>query len=679
MLAFALSAAPASAVMVRLPSGRYANYDALSGAKAPKAARIFDAVFQNLDYSGGPIMPSNTNYIVEWLPSNYGAHTPFQTNGGTYTYDYLGGMQKFFVDMAADSGHTTNSDAVSTQYNDTTGAHSAYNFHYASTLVDTDPLPANGCPALPGDICITDAQIQAELNSYLAGQGVPGDMTHEYYLVTPPDIASCFDAAGSSCSGNADQNQAFCAYHSMTSHGYIYSNIPDLSGNGGCDSFAANGYSYDNGPADGMLSAVSHEHNESITDPEPNNAWTDWGSSVGGEIGDKCNNDGLSDPNLQFLGFFDQPYNETINGDPYLIQREWSNQTKGCLDSFTANGTTAAASFIQAAGSGNVVNFSAGASASNPGGVAEYVWQFNDGPASNNGQNTTVETTSPSISHTFPAAGTYNVALTVMNADGTSNGTAHAVMAGHLPPTAAFTGGGGGLEGVPITFNGTGSSDPNPGGSLSYAWNFGDGTGGTGAVISHPFHAGAYTVVLTVTDSASGLTSTVSHGVFVFDEGPSAAFSPPSGRALTPVSFTGSGADPDGSIVSYAWTFGDGASGSGAHVTHTYGAAGNYTVTLKVTDSAGQQSPAVTHVVTIGPVRCVVPKLKGDSLSRARSQLGAAHCAVGKVKSPKKPHRRAGKHKKWVLVVASTNPRAGSVKPRGTKVALNMTWKAVRG
>jgi hypothetical protein len=52
---------------------------------------------------------------------------------------------------------------------------------------------------------------------------------------------------------------------------------------------------------------------------------------------------------------------------------------------------------------------------------------------------------------------------------------------------------------------------------------------------------------------------------------------------------------------------------------------------------------------------------------------------VGKVKSPKKPHRRAGKHKKWVLVVASTNPRAGSVKPRGTKVALNMTWKAVRG
>jgi len=57
--------------------------------------------------------------------------------------------------------------------------------------------------------------------------------------------------------------------------------------------------------------------------------------------------------------------------------------------------------------------------------------------------------------------------------------------------------------------------------------------------------------------------------------------------ALT-CSFDGSGsADPDGSIASYTWDFGDGASGNGATVSHSYGRAGSYTVTLTVTDSGG--------------------------------------------------------------------------------------------
>ena len=45
--------------------------------------------------------------------------------------------------------------------------------------------------------------------------------------------------------------------------------------------------------------------------------------------------------------------------------------------------------------------------------------------------------------------------------------------------------------------------------------------------------------------------------------------------------------DPDGTIVGYAWLFGDGGSGSGSTTSHTYSGSGSYTVTLTVTDNQG--------------------------------------------------------------------------------------------
>jgi PKD repeat protein len=67
-----------------------------------------------------------------------------------------------------------------------------------------------------------------------------------------------------------------------------------------------------------------------------------------------------------------------------------------------------------------------------------------------------------------------------------------------------------------------------------------------------------------------------------------ATATPVSGYAPLVVSFGSSGSsDSDGSIVSRTWNFGDGGSGSGATVSHTYSAAGNYVATLTVTDDQG--------------------------------------------------------------------------------------------
>ncbi len=75
------------------------------------------------------------------------------------------------------------------------------------------------------------------------------------------------------------------------------------------------------------------------------------------------------------------------------------------------------------------------------------------------------------------------------------------------PPTASFTKSGStALTGVQITFNATTSSDID-GTVVSYAWDFGDGSGGSGAVVTHSFSvAGSYTVTLIVTDNG-GLTN----------------------------------------------------------------------------------------------------------------------------------------------------------------------------
>ncbi len=70
-----------------------------------------------------------------------------------------------------------------------------------------------------------------------------------------------------------------------------------------------------------------------------------------------------------------------------------------------------------------------------PGGVARYNWQFNDGPE---GPSAPTETTTPTVSHTFPAAGVYTVALTVFASDGTSIGTARTVTVGS-PPAPTVT------------------------------------------------------------------------------------------------------------------------------------------------------------------------------------------------------------------------------------------------
>jgi PKD repeat protein len=154
------------------------------------------------------------------------------------------------------------------------------------------------------------------------------------------------------------------------------------------------------------------------------------------------------------------------------------------------------------------------------------------------------------------------------------------------------------------SFDASGSVDRD-GTIAGYAWNFGDGTTGTGLTANHTYAAaGTYTVTLTVTDDSGAITAT-SAPVSVVAQPPNvlptATLNVATDARSISVDAIGSG-DPDGSIVSYVWDFGDGATASGPTATHTYAADGTYPVSLTVTDSRGGTGTATKSVSVKAPV-----------------------------------------------------------------------------
>jgi PKD repeat protein len=142
-----------------------------------------------------------------------------------------------------------------------------------------------------------------------------------------------------------------------------------------------------------------------------------------------------------------------------------------------------------------------------------------------------------------------------------------------------------------VTFDASLSTDSD-GSIASYAWNFGDGSTGSGALVKHSYSIdGSYTVTLTVTDDR-GLSASVSKPVAVaVAANPVAKFvySPTTPAVGDKVYFNAglSTAAPGRSIVSYKWDYGSGRQDSGVLVWQIYYQKGTYTVVLTVKDDLG--------------------------------------------------------------------------------------------
>jgi hypothetical protein len=250
----------------------------------------------------------------------------------TFDAAYQTVINRYLTDVAADSTGVDNVYAVDTQYYDDPGhVLIQYQSTFGGSYVDKDPLPANGCEDGLDTYCLTDQQLQSEIQTVLTAKGWHGGLDHIFFLMTPNGVGSCFDAFSGECTTNA-----FCAYHSFfvdsSSENVIYANEPDMGPPGGCTDPQQG---FPNDPdADTTVNTISHEHNEAITDPLTDNSSLAWIAADGSENGDLCAYD-FSQPPLGGTPGVDA-YNQIINNHHYDLQPEYSNadnagNTVGCV------------------------------------------------------------------------------------------------------------------------------------------------------------------------------------------------------------------------------------------------------------------------------------------------------------------------------------------------------------
>lgn len=189
----------------------------------------------------------------------------------------------------------------------------------------------------------------------------------------------------------------------------------------------------------------------------------------------------------------------------------------------------------------------------------------------------------------------------------------------NIAPNAQFVATSSGLE---AQMDASASVDPD-GSIAGYAWDFGDGTTGTGANVNHEYtSAGTYTVELTVTDNKAATGNMVQKiTVKEPNRAPLAAFSLEV-KDLQVVLDASESSDPDNDSLSYTWDFGDGSpEGSGVVFDHKYAMAGEYQIKLTVTDPENLNNTITRSATATQPVG----PLATDSFERTVSgNWGAA-------------------------------------------------------
>jgi hypothetical protein len=346
VLAASMLFAPAAgAFVLKTPSGQPIGVTLRPAAAQAHLARTKGKGIPSntvIQYHGGPVLHSETPYLIFWEPG--GSHA--------FTANNKAVMTQYLSDVAKDSGASNNVYGVLAQYTDSTGAGALYQqtFGGAQVIDDTQPYPtqSSSCSLAPGmTACVTDAQIHTEISRLINADGLPtgtGTGAPIYFMITPTDVNVCI--SGGQCSSNN-----FCAYHdyyTLSGAPVLYASVPfSVWANGsvkGCQDDGTSVYqspagTYHGDPAYQVADNLSHELSETITDPLIN-AWFTGGN--GSEVGDLCEAfAAVSNPRKDVSSLAYSPTlsgsasagtltDQLFEGDYYYTQTEWSSAINAC-------------------------------------------------------------------------------------------------------------------------------------------------------------------------------------------------------------------------------------------------------------------------------------------------------------------------------------------------------------
>jgi hypothetical protein len=356
----AIVALPAGAAQARRPPAGMVRDIRVRAERIERAADLVA-----LPYGGGPVLHWNRTHLIFWQP---------RQSGLIFDPGYQALIESFLRNVARASRSGANVYGLTGQYRDQYGP-ATYISTYGGAVTAHDPLPRkNGCQEPAGiapawSICLTDAQLQREIERVVQRDRLPAGANDLYFLVTPNGLGNC-ELAGSDICALAGDVTGYCGYHSQSDGGLLYAVIPYNAVPGHCQS---NNPRPNGSTADPTISTISHEHSEMITDPLGYGGWVD--PNTGEEDGDLC----LTSFGPNIGGSGATAWNEEINGGHYYLQEEWSNRGGGCEPRAKPD----LVSFQAGLGSPRALSVWLLAHAFDPQGrIVSYRWFFGDGRTS---------------------------------------------------------------------------------------------------------------------------------------------------------------------------------------------------------------------------------------------------------------------------------------------------------
>jgi hypothetical protein len=490
--ALALMAAPAGAVI----SGSF-------GLQSRAGVLVHEAP---LEYHHGPVLHSSDAYVVYWDPI------------GNYRPEWEREIDEYFVNVGVESGQLGDVFAVDTQYTDGTGRASNQTT-FRGSYKDKDAYPASGGCAEPAEYaCLTDSQIQTELQHLITSVDPPlpgASGTPVYYVLTPPGVTVCAESASPTTCSNSTEletevaahaepvKSGICGYHSAVGIGGAnpipYVVQPWVAGEAGTlisdhplKTKETNGAvlacqdnveleepqqlpgldpegGYTGALADVLINDLSIEQQNVVVDPN----LTGWyQTATKAEQGDMCQFNFGPPPETTPPGnkntHAGTESDETINGASYDLAWAFDSADLTAGKGFTCwSGVTLEPDFTapNPVASGDIVGFNAtesyitlNAAASGLPANEPYtapVYAWNFG----DGSAVVSGVNDASEFHSYQYGGTYTVKLSVTDSGGNSRTTTREITVVGPSPTPSTTGGAGGSSGSgQTTQSGSGSS-----------------------------------------------------------------------------------------------------------------------------------------------------------------------------------------------------------------------------